>query len=176
VVFLGWIGCVILAAIVGSRKEAQLEGGLLGLLFGPLGVIAALGLDSRGFCYRCGARLNRRPQICQFCHSPLIWTDFGSTSPEEAEKKRLAREKFKADEQAAAEQIAAERAAEKKRRAEEKAAARAAKARAEAETAQPANQSQEFVKCSCGLRLQVPASLRGQQGQCPQCGNVFDMP
>ena len=47
----------------------------LGLFFGPLGLIASLGIDNRYKCVYCRGRVNDRPQICPHCHSELFWID-----------------------------------------------------------------------------------------------------
>jgi hypothetical protein len=44
---------------------------LLGLLFGPLGVLAAFALDARATCPRCYGRIDAEAYICMYCHTPL---------------------------------------------------------------------------------------------------------
>ena len=68
-----WVVCAILGAIIGGRKDASGAGFLLGLIFGPLGVIAAFAMDSRSSCPHCGGRLNGRPQVCQHCQRSIQW-------------------------------------------------------------------------------------------------------
>ena len=50
-----------LPAIVGDSRKHQSGGLLLGLLFGPLGVLMAFSLDGRPQCQMCGTRLPTRP-------------------------------------------------------------------------------------------------------------------
>lgn len=61
----GWFAAV--------DKNAGTQGALLGLLAGPLGVIAALGLDRRRACRTCGGKLNGKPQVCPHCKSKFDW-------------------------------------------------------------------------------------------------------
>ena len=68
-----WVVCAILGAIIGSRKDASGAGFLMGLIFGPLGVIAAFAIDNRSSCPHCGGRLNGRPQVCQHCQRSIQW-------------------------------------------------------------------------------------------------------
>jgi hypothetical protein len=76
-----WIACSMLAAIAARSKRAWQYGLALGLLFGPLGVIAALGLDERALCPKCFSRLNVRdglrrtdgPVMCPYCYVHLEW-------------------------------------------------------------------------------------------------------
>jgi hypothetical protein len=73
-----WIACGILGFIVGEQKCAGGQGFALGLVFGPLGVIAALSLDGRPLCPMCIARLNRpvdrrKQSICPHCHAEIVW-------------------------------------------------------------------------------------------------------
>ena len=71
-----WIICPIAGAIAGSFKERTLVGFLMGLIFGPLGVIVSLGLDGRRLCGKCHTRLNRDdnkklPTICPSCGTQI---------------------------------------------------------------------------------------------------------
>ena len=64
----------VCGAVIAYYKEAAHQGCLLGVLFGPLGVIAAAFLDFRPQCMTCGQRLNRingkQPRICPHCMAP----------------------------------------------------------------------------------------------------------
>jgi len=62
----------ILGAIIGSFKNAGPIGGLLGLGFGPLGVIGALAIDGRPQCSKCRGRLDGKPEVCPHCHVRLV--------------------------------------------------------------------------------------------------------
>jgi hypothetical protein len=76
-----WLLCPIADGVAASGKEAVLFGVLCGLLLGPLGVVAALGLDDRPKCPRCGERLNSDRgkttgrkilfSTCPHCHCDL---------------------------------------------------------------------------------------------------------
>ncbi len=71
--FITAVVCAILGAVVGSFKKAGDIGGLLGALFGPLGVIGALAIDGRPQCPKCGARLDGAPEVCPYCHVELLF-------------------------------------------------------------------------------------------------------
>lgn len=62
-----WVVCGIAGAIVGSAKNAGAGGFVLGLLLGPIGVIAAFSLDGRRQCPKCGTRLNAGASVCPQC-------------------------------------------------------------------------------------------------------------
>ena len=78
-----WIACGILGGIVGNEKNAMGGGLLLGFIFGPFGLIAALWLDSRPMCPQCKGRLNGEASVCPFCHIAIGWItkrgDFSET-------------------------------------------------------------------------------------------------
>jgi len=106
-IVLSWLASIILAGIVGHEKEGVAGGALLGLFFGPLGVLAALGIDMRCECIHCCGRLNtnrRKPDICPHCQSKLYWLPGfagGQTTEEkfmEYKKQELAK-KQKAEEE-----------------------------------------------------------------------------
>jgi uncharacterized protein YbaR (Trm112 family) len=63
--------CAVLGAITGAAKNASGAGILLGLFFGPLGVIATLGIDLRYCCPTCNHKLNGTPKVCPQCHTEL---------------------------------------------------------------------------------------------------------
>jgi hypothetical protein len=76
-IVVSWFACAILGFIVGEQKCAGGQGMALGLIFGPLGVIAALSLDGRPHCPRCVEPLNApsrsESSICPHCHAALAW-------------------------------------------------------------------------------------------------------
>jgi hypothetical protein len=69
----GWLLCGLLGRIVGSQKGAGTAGTVLGLLFGPIGVIVAGFIDARPCCPTCGTRLNQRPVLCPACKTRFKW-------------------------------------------------------------------------------------------------------
>jgi hypothetical protein len=73
VVILLWIASAIAGGIAAASRGAAMGGTFLGLFFGPLGVIAALGLDNRAGCPRCAGRLDGRGLVCQHCGVSLAW-------------------------------------------------------------------------------------------------------
>lgn len=62
-----WLACAFLGAVIGGAKESPALGFVLGLLFGPLGMIAAFALDGRRECPRCGIRVTERQGTCPGC-------------------------------------------------------------------------------------------------------------
>jgi hypothetical protein len=81
-----WFACAFAAGMVGSAKEATGPSVMLGLLFGPLGIVIALGLDFRRFCPRCHGRLNRHPKMCPHCHMELKYSAYGDAMAPEEQK------------------------------------------------------------------------------------------
>jgi len=69
-----WMGSVMLGGVAASRREAVGFGMILGLLFGPLGVIVALGIDDRRMCGNCHGRISGKPNVCQHCGDKFDWT------------------------------------------------------------------------------------------------------
>lgn len=76
-----WLVCGIVGGIIANSKGAGVQGFILGLMLGPLGVLAAFAVDGRMACTRCGTKLNGRPQICPQCHEPVA---HGLDSPDSA--------------------------------------------------------------------------------------------
>ncbi|MHC4404159.1 MAG: GYF domain-containing protein [Planctomycetota bacterium] len=70
---LSIIICAALGAAIGRTKMARITGALLGLCFGPLGLLAAFGIDKRPLCPQCYSRLNGMAKECPACHAQLIW-------------------------------------------------------------------------------------------------------
>lgn len=70
---LAWVLCGALGSWVGAAKEAEGQGFGAGLLFGPLGVIAALGFDGRGRCPVCRERLSHGARRCPHCREQIQW-------------------------------------------------------------------------------------------------------
>ncbi len=64
-----------LGAIVGGRRHARKAGMILGMLFGPLGIIVAFALDGRPRCPKCKARVEPGAAICAGCHTSLSPAD-----------------------------------------------------------------------------------------------------
>jgi hypothetical protein len=56
-----------------AGRSLPLAGALLGFFLGPVGVVAALGLDGRPQCPRCAGRLDGCGRICQYCAAELEW-------------------------------------------------------------------------------------------------------
>jgi hypothetical protein len=63
------LGCGLLGAGIGSWKQARLEGLFLGLIGGPLGVIAAFIPDNRPKCPQCSGRYHKTSRSCPRCQA-----------------------------------------------------------------------------------------------------------
>jgi hypothetical protein len=61
------VACSFMGYQAGKCKKAGLEGIIYGILFGPLGLIAVLGIDRRDRCPFCYTRLNGPAVICPGC-------------------------------------------------------------------------------------------------------------
>jgi uncharacterized membrane protein YeaQ/YmgE (transglycosylase-associated protein family) len=66
-----WLVCGIVAGIIGSAKNAGVQGFILGVMLGPLGILAAFAVDGRMNCSQCGTKLNAGAKICPSCHDPV---------------------------------------------------------------------------------------------------------
>jgi hypothetical protein len=75
-----WVGSIVLSVVLGLMRGALGASFLAALLFGPLGMIAALGFDGRLFCPVCAGRLDGKGKICQHCRAPLAWSRNGLPS------------------------------------------------------------------------------------------------
>ena len=91
-----WIVSGILGCVVGSQKDAPGAGVALGLIFGPLGLIAALSLDGRPMCPQCKGRLNGRASVCPYCHKSLAWIRgvYGDPTPTPSKQAKVLQEKI----------------------------------------------------------------------------------
>jgi hypothetical protein len=64
--FMGWVA--------GLPRRSGIPGMLLGFIGGPLGILAALAVDVRPECPRCGGRVGPTGvELCQHCRSMLVW-------------------------------------------------------------------------------------------------------
>lgn len=94
---VGWLAvcvcCAILGAIVGQRRRSAGAGLLLGLIFGPLGIIVAFALDARPKCPACQERLNPAASLCPHCRTALVWRGGWPMTAESAEKERQQQER-----------------------------------------------------------------------------------
>lgn len=73
IVIAGWLCSAIVGGIIGSGRNRAGVGFALGLLFGPLGAIAAFALDGRARCPQCWNRIDEGVTICSTCHAELGW-------------------------------------------------------------------------------------------------------
>lgn len=77
--------CGLLGMVIGHPKQAAALGLLLGVLFGPLGLVAAFAIDGRPKCPHCGGRLNGHVRKCQHCGEILGPNDSGEMQQAEAD-------------------------------------------------------------------------------------------
>ena len=68
-----WVISAILACVIGNRKGNPVAGALVGILFGPLGVIFALisGNKNRKPCPHCAELVMKKAKICPFCKGTI---------------------------------------------------------------------------------------------------------
>lgn len=88
---LVWLCCGIVGGIIGAGRNNGAGGFLLGVLFGPLGAIAAFALDGRPPCPKCGNKISNGIRICPTCHAELGWLD-GQLGTLEQIEQRIARQ------------------------------------------------------------------------------------
>ena len=74
-VFVNLIICAPMAFGLAARKDAGFTGFMLGLFFGPLGIIAATLLDDRQRCPHCGDPVNRDFATCPSCRGAVHWVE-----------------------------------------------------------------------------------------------------
>jgi hypothetical protein len=65
--------CSVLGRAVGAARMAFYTGMLLGLFFGPLGVLVAFAVDKRTQCPNCYSRLGGLARQCPYCQANLRW-------------------------------------------------------------------------------------------------------
>lgn len=68
-----WMTCVLAAGLIGEQRGSYRGGIILGLLLGPLGIVATLGMDWRAQCGNCGGRIDGTPKVCPHCRVELVW-------------------------------------------------------------------------------------------------------
>lgn len=61
------VACGMVGSALGARREAGAQGFILGLVFGPFGLIAACLVDGRGLCTECREPLGQGAKICGHC-------------------------------------------------------------------------------------------------------------
>jgi len=68
-----WLSCAIIAAVIGNRKGEAGSGFLIGLLFGPFGVLfALLSSGNRKPCPHCKELIHKKAEVCPHCRTPLV--------------------------------------------------------------------------------------------------------
>jgi hypothetical protein len=84
------LGCAFSAAGIGSWKHAGLEGFCLGLVGGPMGLIAAFLPDNRPECPQCGGRLDATARICHRCQARISAPQRNTKATLDSQKNRNA--------------------------------------------------------------------------------------
>lgn len=80
-VVIFWIASAIFGSVIRSQKDAPSVDVSLGIILGPLGLIAALAIDGRSMCPRCKRRLNGQTTECPHCHLMIAWIRIVSGNP-----------------------------------------------------------------------------------------------
>jgi uncharacterized membrane protein YeaQ/YmgE (transglycosylase-associated protein family) len=74
-IIIGLVLCAYYACSIAEQKQAANRGFWMGLLLGPVGVIAAGFLEGRPQCPRCGGRVNDTKEVtydvCPSCRCDL---------------------------------------------------------------------------------------------------------
>lgn len=66
--FIFWILCAIAGATIGASKGVAFLGFLLGLVFGPFGIIfAAISRGNRRDCPACLSKIHPQATVCPVC-------------------------------------------------------------------------------------------------------------
>lgn len=65
--------CALVGGALASRREAFHQGMVLGLVFGPFGLIAALLVEGREGCPACHEAVSGGAFLCPHCRTALIW-------------------------------------------------------------------------------------------------------
>lgn len=67
-----WLICAVIAAAIGGSKGEAGSGFLIGLVFGPLGVLfALLSSGNRVPCPHCKERMQKGAKVCPHCRTAL---------------------------------------------------------------------------------------------------------
>ncbi|MGZ8152349.1 MAG: hypothetical protein ACXW0Q_05695 [Methylovulum sp.] len=66
-----WVTSAIIACVIGNRKGNPIAGALVGIVLGPIGVIAALisGDKNRIACPQCAEKIMKKAKLCPYCKS-----------------------------------------------------------------------------------------------------------
>ncbi len=71
-IFLCWLACAPLSAIVGARKGELWAAAVSGLFFGPLGIVfAILSRGNRVSCPFCKESIHEEATVCLHCRQTL---------------------------------------------------------------------------------------------------------
>ena len=76
--FVSWILWAAAGYKAGDARNAPVSGFILGLLFGPVGVVVALLDDHRPRCAACRERIQRQASLCPHCGCRLSWSPKGA--------------------------------------------------------------------------------------------------
>lgn len=71
--FLFWILCGVAASIIGARKGEGCMSFIVGMIFGPFGILfAVLSKGNRKECEHCREWINNLARVCPHCQRPVV--------------------------------------------------------------------------------------------------------
>ena len=115
IVIAGWFCSAIVGGIIGSGRNSAGAGFVLGLLFGPIGAIAAFALDGRVRCPQCANHIDTDVLMCPTCRAELGWLNGTVGTKDQIDRWAIRQQQ----ERAAAARVEREQAEEAARRQEE---------------------------------------------------------
>lgn len=63
-----WLACGLISAMIGSKKGAGCSGFIIGIILGPLGIVAALiSKGNRKTCPFCKELIHKDAVVCPHC-------------------------------------------------------------------------------------------------------------
>ena len=71
--FIIWLICVAISAVVGAKRANPLGEIFLGVILGPLGLLIVLMSEDKNRvpCQFCAEKIQKKAKICPFCQKEL---------------------------------------------------------------------------------------------------------